>query len=70
MRGDGMGVADVCAVSCGARGRRDTAGGDDCGITGRQHEPGVVSRWGYAEPAPWVEPWFVRLVVNDRASIL
>jgi len=56
MRGHRLGVGDFVAVSCGARGRRDAAGGDDGGITGRKHEPGVVSRWGYAEPAPWVEP--------------
>jgi hypothetical protein len=67
MRGHGVGVGDVVAVSCGARDRRDAAGGDDGGITGRQHEPGVVSRWGYAESAPWVEPCRDRRGVYDRA---
>jgi len=55
MRGDGVAVGDVSALSCGERGRRDAAGGDYGGITKRKHEPRVVSRWGYAEPASWVE---------------
>ena len=29
MRGDGVGVGDVGAVSCGARGTGNTTGGDD-----------------------------------------
>ena len=31
MRGHAVGVGDVDAVSCGARGRRDTSGGDNWG---------------------------------------
>jgi hypothetical protein len=42
MRGDGMGVGDVGAVSFGARGRRDTADGDDSRGAGRERDAGVV----------------------------
>jgi hypothetical protein len=42
MRGDGMGVGDVCAVSCGARVRRVTAVSYDCKFAGRERDAGVV----------------------------
>ncbi len=42
MRGDGVAIGNVGAVSCGARGRRDTTGGDDGGITSRERDAGVV----------------------------
>jgi hypothetical protein len=42
MRGDGVGVGDVGALSCGARGRRDKAGGDDGRGAGRERDAGVV----------------------------
>jgi hypothetical protein len=42
MRGDGVAVGDVCAVSCGARGKRDTSGGDHSLGEGGKREPSVV----------------------------
>jgi hypothetical protein len=42
MRGGGVGVGDVGAVSCGARDRRDTSGGDDSRGAGRERDAGVV----------------------------
>jgi hypothetical protein len=42
MRGDGVAVGDVGAVSCWARVSRDTAGGDDCRGAGRERYSGVV----------------------------
>ncbi len=42
MRGDGVAVGDVGALSCGARGRRDTSGGDDGSGGGRERDAGVV----------------------------
>ena len=66
MRGDGVGVGDVGAVSRGARGRRHAADGDDGGIEGRQHEPGMVSRWGYVESASFVELCRDRRGLDDR----
>jgi hypothetical protein len=43
MRGDGVAVGDVGAVSCGARGSRDTSGGDDGRGAGRERDAGLVS---------------------------
>jgi hypothetical protein len=42
MRGDGMGVGDVGAVSCWAWGRRDTSGGDDGRGARRERDSGLV----------------------------
>jgi len=42
MRGDGVGIRDVGAVSCGTWGRGDTSGGDDGRGAGRERKPGVV----------------------------
>jgi hypothetical protein len=42
MRGDGVGVRDVSAVSCEARRRRDKAGGDDGRGAGRERKSGLV----------------------------
>jgi hypothetical protein len=42
MRGDGMAVGDVGAVSCGSRGSRDAAGGDDGRVARRERDAGVV----------------------------
>jgi hypothetical protein len=42
MRGDCVAVGDVGAVSCGARGRRITAGGDDGRGAGGERNAGVV----------------------------
>jgi hypothetical protein len=42
MQGDGVAVGDVCAVSCGTRGKRDTSGGDDGRAAGRERESRLV----------------------------
>jgi hypothetical protein len=42
MRGNSLGVGDGGAVSFGARGRRDTADGDDSRGAGRERDAGVV----------------------------
>ena len=42
MRGYGMGVGDVSAVSCCTRGRRDTSGGDDGRGAGGERDAGMV----------------------------
>jgi hypothetical protein len=56
MRGDGVAVGDVCAVSCGARGERDTSGGDDgrgrCG----ERQPGVVGGHRRTECVAAIKP--------------
>ncbi len=49
MRGHGLAVGDVGAVSCGTWGRGDTSGGDDGREAGRERKPGVVGRLGGTE---------------------
>jgi hypothetical protein len=42
MRGDGLAVGDFGAVSCGARGRRDTAGGVNGSGSMGERDAGLV----------------------------
>ena len=56
MRGDGVAVGDVGAVSCGARGRRDTSGGDDYRRAGRERDTGVVGGHCRTEQDASLEP--------------
>ena len=49
MRGDIVAVGDVGAVSCGARGRRDTSGGDDGRGAWRERDAGLVGGHTRAE---------------------
>ncbi len=49
MRGDGVGVGDIGAVSCGARGRRNTSGGDDGRVAWGKRDAGLVGGHGRTE---------------------
>ena len=49
MRGDGVGVLHISAVSCGARGSRDTSCGGDVKGTRWERKSGLVSRHSKAE---------------------
>jgi hypothetical protein len=67
MRGDGVGVGDVGAVSCGARGRRDTAGGHNDRLAGREHDAGVVGGQTRSEQDAASEPSWHWIGVDDGA---
>jgi hypothetical protein len=69
MRGDGVGVGDVGAVSCGARGRRDAAGGDDGRGAGGERDAGVVGSLSRAEQDAADEPRWHGISVDDGARI-
>jgi hypothetical protein len=56
MRGDGVGVRDVGEVSCGAWGRRDTSGVDDCETAWRERDEGVVGGLERSEQDAAIEP--------------
>jgi hypothetical protein len=69
MRGDGMGVADVGALSCWARGRRDTAGGDDGSGAGGERDAGLVGGHSRTEQDAASEPGWDRGGVDDGTRI-
>jgi hypothetical protein len=69
MRGDGLAVGDVGAVSCGARGRRDTAGGDDGRWTMGERHAGVVGGLRRAERNAASEPRWHGIGVDDGTRI-
>jgi hypothetical protein len=69
MRGDGVAVGDVCAVSCGTRGKRDPSGGDDGRAAGRKREQRVVGGHRRTECDAANEPSWDRVVVDDGTWI-
>jgi len=69
MRGDGVGVGDVGALSCGARGRRDTSGGDDGRGAGRERDAGLVGGHCRTEQDAASEPRRDRVGVDDGTRI-
>jgi hypothetical protein len=56
MRGDGVGVSDVCEMQDDTRSPGDAAGGDDGGGAGREHDAGVVGGRGGIERYSSTEP--------------
>jgi len=67
MRGDGLGVGDICTVQDDARSPGDTAGCGDDGGAGREQDAGVVGgRCGIERDAS-TEPSGDRLGLNDGA---
>ena len=69
MRGDGVGVGDVGALSCGARGRRDTSGGDDGRGAGGKRDAGVVGGHSRNEQDAADEPRWHGISVDDGTRI-
>jgi hypothetical protein len=69
MRGDAMAVGDICAVSCGARGKSDTSGGDDCRAAGRKREQRVVGGHRRAECDAASQPSRDGVGVDDGTRI-
>jgi hypothetical protein len=69
MRGDAMAVGDICAVSCGARGKSDTSGGDDCRAAGRKREQRVVRGHRRAECDAASQPSRDGVGVDDGTRI-
>jgi hypothetical protein len=69
MRGDGLAVGDVGAVSCGAWGRRDTSGCDDGRGAGRERDAGLVGGQRRTQQDAAIEPRRNRRGVYDRARI-
>jgi hypothetical protein len=69
MRGDGVAVGDVCAVSCGAWGRRITSGGDNVGGAGGERDAGLVGGHSWTEQDAANEPCRHGIGVDDGTRI-
>jgi hypothetical protein len=69
MRGDGVAIGDVSAVSCGSRGRRDTSGVDDGRGAGGKRDAGVVGGHCRTEQDAAIEPRRDRVGVDDGTRI-
>jgi hypothetical protein len=69
MRGDGLAVGDVGAVSCGARGRRDTADSFDGRGSGRERDAGVFGGHNGIEQDSADEPRWHGIGVDDGTRI-